>query len=157
MKKKKTTKRPPGNTVSELAKEFGKPIQSMRGWCAQLEPVGKIGNANLFDRDEVKRVVDVKIARVGRTTRQQELEERKLELQILKLKNETDIQVRNLLPVGDVLKCMATLTESVRSHLLAMPKKLAPLLEGQPPHEIQRIIKEQVYLCLNGLQETKFK
>ena len=154
---KKKTKRASGSTVAELAEELGRPIPSIRGWCQSLTPIGKEGNAKLYNKQEVKRLVDSKILRSGRSDRQQELEEEKLELQILKLRNETDIQVRNLLPVKDVLTCMTQLTDAVRAHLLAMPKKLAPLLEGQPPHKIQAIIKEESMNCLNGLQKTKFE
>lgn len=151
------SKKKKGKTIAELAREFNRPLQSMRSFCLELVPVGKDGNSKLFNPAEVKTLLATKIARAGKTTAQQDLEARKLELQCQKLQNEIDVQVRNLLPVGEVTRCISTLVESVRTHLLAMPPEVAPLIEGQPVHKIQQILKEHHLKCLEQLQETKFE
>jgi len=74
-----------------------------------------------------------------------------------KEKMQLDALKRDLIPADEVRRRDIEKITAAKRVLLAMPRKLAPILKGQPTGRIQQIIKKEVYRCLDVLAGKKVK
>lgn len=70
-------------------------------------------------------------------------------------KLENDLRERELLPADQVGLWVTSAFARVRSRLLALPSKLAPIAEMRPAGEIEEAARKLIYQALRELSETQ--
>lgn len=138
---------PKGWSISALAVEFGRDRRTVAAAVAGLTPIGREGRADLY------RLTDVLPALVGggRPTDLDDAKARKLaaeaelaELELAKARGE-------VVAIGDAAKLIAEEYTAVRSKLLALPTKLAPLLNTDNTEATRALLARGIHEALDEL------
>jgi phage terminase Nu1 subunit (DNA packaging protein) len=137
----------------ELALLFGVDIESVRLWQQEgmpFVPRAAIGAENGYDSAQcltwlIRR--EIRKAAGGETAKDRlaRLQADKVELEILEKRGQ-------LVPLEDIEPAWLRIATAVRSQLLDLPAKLAPLLEATPGAEAKRaLLVEEVERVLSNL------
>lgn len=145
-------------TYKELADVFGLHIRTIKNWAARGMPVENRGkydvnaiqtwavNEGLIQRD--------KIGWSGKIQKEKYLHER-----AKRKEREFDLAVKSkkFIKIGDAKKELITMAQQVRMAILALPHKMAPLLEGLEADQIQKKLEFAVDEVLRHLSNVDDK
>ena len=112
----------------------------MRKICGSLRPIGRRGNAKVYDPKAVQSLLAGKVERSQKSVEIKALEKRKLELQCKKLEVEIDEKLGKLIPADDVRHFVSLHTSAVTTHVRRQGGELAPLLEGLSVNRMEKMI-----------------
>ena len=144
-------------TQAAAAKYVGKDVRTIQRWKARGMPVidlggGKVGYTKAM-LDKFKKMSEGDEQNVLLKTEEIGLKGIKRQLAAM------DLAVRRgeLIPADEVARRDVAKITAAKRVLLAMPRKLAPLIKGKSTVRIQQILKDEVYRCLNVLAGEKIR